>query len=156
MPASGKTDFLVTLGRPDEYRRAKRLLDQGKHPTFVGRDTVTRQARQGGLLFARADDRDVAVAVVNVRRQVLLVMNVHPDWRGTGAGSWFLEFVRPNWVRAVESAVPWFEQRGYTPIGALKHGRALNTQVMVRSGLMELAGRVSKCLGDRCRCTEQA
>lgn len=44
----------------------------------------------------------------------------------------------------LESAVPFFERNGYTKVGSLKRGNSLNTQVMIKSTLIALAGRISE------------
>ena len=131
----------------DEYSRVKRLLNVGKHPTFIGRNMVERWAKNGGLLLFCWGDQDVGVMLVNPRKNVLMVMNVLPAHRGHGLGAAMLNYAMPNWVRAVESAVPFFLAHGYTSVGALKRGRALNTRVMVRAKLMTLAGRVARVRG---------
>lgn len=140
------TGLLVRLGRTDEYKAAKGLLNAGRHPSFIGRETVAKAATNGGLFFAQHDGQDVAVAIINPRVSTLLVLNVHPAHRSHGLGAAFLGFVRPNFARVLESAVPWFERQGYTPIGAMKQGRTLKTQIMVRAELPALAGRVARLL----------
>lgn len=136
----------VRLGRQNEYAAAKRILNVGRHPTFIGRGLVQRAATNGGLLFATHAGEDVAVAIINPRTSNLLVLNVLPAHRSHGLGTAFLAFVRPNFARVLESAVPWFERQGYKSVGALKQGRTLRTQVMVRGELIGLAGRVSRLL----------
>lgn len=138
--ASSSVD--VVVGRADEYERVKRILDKGRHPTFIGRTLVAHCAGNGGLLFFREDDEDAAVAIVNARKNVLLVLCVAPKHRSKGLGGRIIDFVKPNWVRAVESAVPWFETRGYVGIGEWKQGRSLRTRVMVRENVRRLAGRL--------------
>lgn len=138
----------MVIGDAESYERAKRLLNAGKHPTFVGRDMVGRNAKNGGLLIFRVSGEDLGVMVVNARQNVLLVMTVHPAHRGHGLGAAMLEYCKPSWVRALESAAPWFVKRGYTPIGKLKQGRSLRTQLMVRAGLPKLAGRLKRVLVD--------
>lgn len=148
--------FLVRVGRTDEYRRAKRLLDQGKHPTFLGRQTVLRSAQDGGLLFYTLHGFDVAVTVVNARNSTLLAMNVLPSHREHGLGCAVMEYLRPNFVRAIDNKVSWFERRGYISVGEPKQGRKFKTQIMVRAELRELAGRVRAVVGDVCRCADPA
>lgn len=130
----------------EDYDRLKRLLNAVRHPAFIGRSLIARCATNGGVLLFRQDGRDAAVVVVNARRNVLLVMCVHPDFRSRGFGSRVLAFVKPNWVRAVESAVPWFEARGYVGVGAWKQGRTLRTRIMVRENIQRLAGRLAERL----------
>jgi GNAT superfamily N-acetyltransferase len=155
--ASGTfAELQVVLGRPDEYERAKRLLNQGRHPAFIGRGTVQRNAIQGGLLFAQVHGQDAAVALIGIRNGTLLVLNVLPAHRGAGLGRKFVEFLRPNFARVVESAVPFFEGCGYKSIGKSKQGRTLKTQIMVRSELIGLAGRLQQTHGDHCPCAHDA
>jgi len=139
----------MVLGRPDEYPRAKKLFDAGRHPTFIGPDMVARHASTGGLLFATWEGADVAVALMNVRRSVLLVLTVVPACQGYGLGDAIVRYVAPIWVRVIEANVPWFERRGFEAVGALKQGRTLRTQIMVHSDVRRLAGRVAESFGDR-------
>lgn len=144
MTCTCATHLLVRGGRQSEYKAAKDLLNVGRHPAFIGRDTVSKSALNGGLFFAQYEGRDVAVAIVNPRVSTLLVLNVHPEHRSHGRA--FLEFVRPNFARVVENAVPWFERNGYISIGEMKQGRTLRTQIMVRGELPALAGRIQRLL----------
>jgi hypothetical protein len=143
-----ETSYSVEVGRVSDvdYRRAKLILNKGKHPTFVGKSLIERCATNGGLLFFRINSDDVGVAAVNVRRSVLLVMNILPAYRSMGLGMVMLDYIKPNFIRAVESAVPWFEQRGYKSIGAWKQGRKLRTRVLVRENIINLAGRLRRSL----------
>jgi protein gp37 len=106
-------------------------------------------ARNGGLLIFQHDGEDLAVALLNPRLNVLLVLNVLPSHRRHGLGQAVIEYCRPTWVRALEAAEPWFKARGFVPIGAKKQGRSLRTQVMVKQELLKLAGRVSRVLGEK-------
>jgi len=144
--------FLVRVGRTDEYRRAKRIFDKGTHPTFIGRSTVLRAARDGGLLFYMLGEQDVAVTVTNARNSTLLALNVLPEHRQHGLGAAIVKYLRPNFVRAIDFKVDWFEGQGYLSIGEPKVGRRFKTQVMVRSELRDLAGRVRKVFGEQCSC----
>lgn len=155
-PNAGSATFKVVLGRLTDYPRAKTLLNQGRHPTFVGRNQVRDQARQGGLLFAQVDGKDAAVALINIHLGSLTVLCVHPSQRKQGLGSAFLNYLSPNFARVVESAVPWFERNGYKSIGAMKQGRTLKTQIMVRNQLMNVAGRVRRVFAAGCPCAHKA
>jgi GNAT superfamily N-acetyltransferase len=146
----------IVLGNPTEYRRAKRLLDLGHHPTFIGRGCVERNAIQGGLIFAQLEKQDVAVAVIGIRNGTLLVLNVHPLFRSRGIGSQLLGFLRPNFARVIESRVAWFESMGYAPLGAMKKGRVYKTQIMVRKELMSIAAKLAATHGLRCPCSDCA
>lgn len=140
------TDFVVDLGRVDRasYRRAKSLLTQGDHPTFVGPEMVARKAHNGGLWFYLFDGRDVAVSIINPRLSVLLVLNVHPTHRGHELGQAIIGLIRPTWIRSVSTATPWFERLGYIRVGEPKRGRSLVTDLLVRGELIPLAGRLRR------------
>jgi len=84
------------------------------------------------------------VSIVNPMKNVLLVLNVTPEHRSHGLGTAILRYVQANFARVLESAVPFFERNGYTCVGSLKHGNSLNTQVMIKSSLIPLAGRLCK------------
>lgn len=141
--------FTVQIGQPGEYRRCKTLLNDARHPTFVGRQLVERHAVNGGLLFFRYDGSDVGVTVINVRKNVLLVLAVDPRHRGHGLASAMVRFIQANWVRSTETTAGFFERLGYVRIGRLKRGRTLNTQMLVRGNLIGLAGRVQRALQAR-------
>lgn len=130
------------LGRPEEYDRAKRILNAGRHPTFIGRDLVRRNARNGGLLFFLVGEQDAAVAIVNPRISSLLVLCVRPEFRSQGVGKWAMAFLRPNFIRALESSVPYFERLGYVGFGKWKNGKTLRTRIMVRDEIRSLSGRL--------------
>ena len=135
------TSWQPEPARVGEYARIRRILNRG-HPVFIGPDQVNRAIRLGGCWCAVIDGEDVAVGIVNPRRSVLLALNVHPSHRGHGLGGRLLTYLAPNWVRATEERVSWFEARGFQPVGAPKQGRSLRTQIMVRSDLIGLAGRL--------------
>ncbi len=80
-------------------------------------------------------------------KNVLLVLNVDPHHRSHGLGTAILRYVQANFARVLESAVPFFERNGYTCVGSLKRGNSLNTQVMIKSSLIPLAGRIAKLYG---------
>lgn len=147
--------FTVALGRPEDYPRMKQILNRGRHPTFVGRMSVARQAIQGGLLFCQVEGQDAGVAVINVRQSTALVFCFLPSYQGQGLGTAFMNYLRPNFARVITDMVPFFEQRlGYTSIGEPKQGRTLRTQIMVRTELLTLAGRVHEHLGAECHCSD--
>ena len=135
--------FEAVQAHADEYRRVKRILDRGKHPTFIGRNLVLRVTRNGGCTIFRFNGEDIGVSIVNPMKNVLLVLNVDPSHRSHGLGTAILRYVQANFARVLESAVPFFERNGYTKVGSLKRGNSLNTQVMIKSSLIALAGRIS-------------
>jgi len=130
----------------NQYERAKRLLDAGKHPTFIGRNLVARCAMNGGAFIFSAEGADVAVAIVNPRNNCLLVLNVHPHHRSHGLGAAVLEYLQCNFARVLETAVPFFQRRGYVSVGQMHQGKSLKTQVMVKGSLIPLAGRIASLL----------
>jgi GNAT superfamily N-acetyltransferase len=134
----------VKLLREDDYVVFKRVLDRGKHPAFVGRETFGRQTRNGGALMYLLDDQIVAVSLVNAHHGVLLALNIVPQHRGHGIGSAIVNFLMPNFARVVSDKVGWFEKRGYVKVGSEKMGRSLKTQIMVRRELLSLAGRLNR------------
>lgn len=144
--------FHVSVGRTIDYDRAKRLLDAGRHPAFIGRSSVSRWADQGGLLFFVHNGSDVAVAMISPRTNTLMVLNVHPAHRSHGLGAKIIDYVMPNFARVIESAVPWFEHQGYIGLGEWKMGRKFRTRIMVSGSLHELAGRVKDHIGGTCQC----
>lgn len=148
------SEYRVILPRAEEYRRIKAVLNRAKHPTFIGRDLVRRCGRNGGVTLYQYDGRDVAVTVVNPRRHVLLVLSVDRDHQGHGLGAALLEYIRPLWIRSVESATPYFVARGYTPVGEPKHGHALTTNILARRELFSLAGRLQRIKETGCQCDE--
>lgn len=139
----------VVVLRRAEYRRFKQVLNAARHPTFVGRDTFDNIAREGGAFVFCRDGEDIAVALVKTRHSVLTALSVAKGAQGSGVGTFAVDFLRPNWVRATAAAVAFFERLGYQAVGAPRVGRSLTTQVMVRSSLLQLAGRVSRVYAAR-------
>jgi len=135
-------------GRQGEYRRLKKALNRGQHPTYIGPNMVEHCARNGGLWFFRCGETDAAVALVNPRLSVLLTLNVLPEHRSHGLGAAIMRYLAPNWIRSTESAVPYFRRQGYQVIGRPKRGRTLRTILLVRADLLTLAGRVSRIFGE--------
>lgn len=90
------------------------------------------------------DEILIGVSMMNPHFGTLTALNVHPDHRGHGLGAAMVKFLVPNFVRAVEDKVMFFEKLGYRRIGNLKKGISLNTQVMTREALFHLAGNLRK------------
>lgn len=105
---------------------------------------MTTNASNGGLIFFQVDDQDCAVTLTNPRISSLLVLSVLPSFRGQGIGAHCVEYLRPNFIRALESAVPFFERLGYIGFGTWKKGRTFRTRVMLRANLRGLAGRLDQ------------
>lgn len=142
-------EFRIVVGSPGEYPRAKKIFDRSRHPTFIGPSMVERSAANGGLIFVRWRDEDLGVRIVNPRTGVGLALSIMPKHRGHGLGAAVVDYTRVNIVRVIEALVPWYEQRGYVATGPLIKGRKLFTQVMVRRGLTELAGRLAAVFAER-------
>ena len=139
------TRFEVRLARAHEYGPWKKLLDGGKHPAFIGKSTMMRNANNGGALFYELDGEAVAVSAdESAHGRSCSRLNVRPEHRGHGLGDAILKYLVPNFARVVESKIEWFEKRGYRRIGKLKCGISLKTQVMARSALFSLAGNLRK------------
>jgi len=134
--------YRVLCGDSVSYRRVKRMLDKGKHPAFIGRDMFSRCAVNGGVILARLDERDVAVAIVNPRLNILLALNVLPEFRNRSIGKMFVSFLKCNWARVIESSVPWFEGQGYVKVGSPKKGRAITTFVMIKKNIITMGDRL--------------
>lgn len=98
------------------------------------------------MIFS-AGGQDVACAVVNPAINVLLVINVHPDHRSHGLGGAILDYLKCNFARVLESAMPFFARNGYQAVGAMHQGKRWKTQVMIKSSLIALAGRVAQIYG---------
>ena len=137
-----------------DYSRAKRLLNIGRHPTFIGRGTFARCALNGGCFVASSSGADCGVALVNPKSNILLVLNIHPDHRSHGLGAAMLRYLQCNFARVLESAVPFFERNGYQSCGEMHQGKTLKTQVMIKSSLIPLAGRVAKIYGTSGRASD--
>jgi len=150
------TRFKIEMGRREDYRRGKKLLNASRHPVFVGRRQAFECADQGGMLFATYEGEDVGLCYIRPKTSTLWVISIMPGHQGHGLGAAVLNYTAPNFARVIEDVVPWFEARGYTAIGRWHQGRRYRTKVMVRNGLMELSGRVAARIGDRCRCTDPA
>lgn len=104
---------------------------------------IRTYVKNGGVFVFSHAGIDVACACVNPKTNTLMVLNVLPEHRSHGLGSALLRYLQANFARVVESAVPFFERNGYTAVGAMKCGNSLNTQVMVKSSLIPLAGRLA-------------
>lgn len=135
--------FLAVQLRSHEYARAKVILNAGKHPTFIGRQSYATWARNGGVVVFQIEGRDAAVAMVQPRTNCLMVLCVHPAFRNRGLGREIVEYLQTSFARVIESAVAFFEHCGFVSIGEAKMGKRWKTQIMVRKSVMELAGRVA-------------
>lgn len=131
----------------EDYAGFKRELDRGKHPTFIGKKMFERYAMNGGAIrFVSEDGACVAVVLINPRNSCLQALNVSPRFRGSGIGSEIMDYLIPNWVRAIDSKKEWFQRLGYKQVGQPKQGRQLKTWIMVREKLITLAGNISIAL----------
>lgn len=118
------------------------MLDIGKHPAFIGRDTFQSNAENGGGLLYRWNGSFVAVSLINPKYGVLLALNVHPAHRGHGLGAAVLDFLKPNFARVIDWKTDWFGKCGYQKIGKPKRGITHLTHIMVRRDLIGLVGKL--------------
>jgi GNAT superfamily N-acetyltransferase len=125
-----------------DYKEFHQILSRGKHPSFIGRDIFYNKAKNGGCLLFKFKDEITAVSIINPHYGCLLVLNVIPRHRGHGLGRAIVNFLMPNFARVVEHKVDWFKNCGYIPIGKMKKGVSLKTQIMARKELFTLAGRI--------------
>ena len=132
-----KYKIRYVVGNENEYDRIKNILNIGKHPSFIGRDTVRSNAANGGLLFMQCDNEDIGVALVNPSKNNLLVLNILPHYRGQGFGKIFLDYLKPNFARVIETKKKWFQANGYIAIGKPKKGIRYETYIMLRRSLRE-------------------
>lgn len=144
-------DYEILTIRSCEYRRFKRILNRAGHPTFIGRSSFETNAREGGAVVLTDTNKrvDVAAALMKTRTHTLMALSVIKSYQGMGIGGLLIDYMMPHWVRALESKIGYFEKLGYVSVGEMKIGRSLNTQIMVRSNLLLVAGRVSRILNSR-------
>lgn len=128
---------------PEGYRFLRR-----HHLAYVGPEAFARYARDGGFTLYRVGGELAAVSLMAMGRGLLVTLCVAPRFRGRGVGGWAVGYLKPNFVRAAEPAVAFFAARGFVPLGDWIPGRRLRTRVMVRAGLVGLAGRLREVFGD--------
>ena len=137
-------EFQVEVAGSEHYVRAKKLFNRGRHPTYIGPSMTRRYAQNGGLIFFRHGEKDVAVSLVNPRLSVLIALNVDPSHRGHGLGSAIVRFLACNWIRSIENRLDFFSRLGYETVGRPHRGRRFITRLMVRHELFSLSGRLKK------------
>jgi GNAT superfamily N-acetyltransferase len=138
----------IKLARGEEYSIFKKVLNVGRHPAFIGKKTMQRNANNGGALFYIFENKIIAVSLINPHYGILLVLNVIPEHRGHGLGEAILNFLMPNFIRAIDYKISYFEKRGYRKIGDPKQGRRFKTQIMARTNLFSLCGKLNKIWGE--------
>ena len=114
---SPKIDFVMLGGA--EYDRAKKILDRGRHPGFIGRELFYRCATSGRAIVAVIDGDDAGLALVV--KDKLMALNAPPPSRGVGSA--LMRHLQPKWVRAIEEKVGFFERLGYKRVGAALVGQ---------------------------------
>lgn len=127
-------EHTFVLLNPDEYDRAKKILNAAKHPGFVGRELFFRCATKGRVCVCVVDSEDAGVCFVAADKvQALSVAVKH---QGRGVGQALMAHLKPRFVNAIGERVGWFEKIGYAPVGAAKVGQNGKhiTQLMERSG----------------------
>jgi GNAT superfamily N-acetyltransferase len=101
---------------PEDYDRAKIVLNRAKHPGFVGRELFFRCATTGCCVIAVVDDQDMGVALI--AKDKLQALSVVSAGQGRGIGAALIAHLHPRWVNAIGERVAWFEKRGYHCVGA--------------------------------------
>ena len=90
-----------------------------------------RYITNGGGFWFHFQGVPVGVGILNPRLSSLGALAVAKEHRGHGLGKAIVEFLQPNFVRAVEDKVLYFENLGFVPVGKMKKGIRLNVQVIV-------------------------
>ena len=139
-----QSNFQVVIGRPDDYARAKKILNNAKYPAFIGRNNWERNSVNGGCLFYLFQDESIACTISNPKKNQLLSMAVLKSHQGHGLGDVINKFLNSSFVRSTEQMTPWFEKRGYERIGEPIQGRSLKTIILVKKGLRETSGRLRR------------
>jgi GNAT superfamily N-acetyltransferase len=126
----------VNLG-PDEYDRAKAVLNKAKHPGFVGRELFFRCATSGVCCLAVVDGQDMGVALIAKGR--LQALSIIAAAQGKGVGSALMQRLKPEWVQSIAARVSFFEKLGYKAFGPAKIGQNGKhaTQLMQRGEMPE-------------------
>lgn len=127
---------IVTL-EPDEYDRAKKVLNAARHPGFIGRELFFRCAKERGAVLAVLDGEDVGVLLV--AKDKACALSVITRVQGRRVGTTLLAHLKPRWATVIAERVSWFEGAGYRPIGAMSVGK--NGKHATQ--LMELSGEIA-------------
>lgn len=106
---------------PNDYDRAKSVLNKAKHPGFVGRELFFRCATGGTATLAVIDDIDAGIALIV--KDKLQALSVITSMQGRGVGQALMARMQPQWVQAISEKVAWFEKIGYVPFGPAKVGQ---------------------------------
>ena len=130
----------------DDYKAAGRFLSRNEYPAWFGPMAFHRYITNGGGFWFHYQGIPVGVGILNPRLSSLGALAVAKEHRGHGLGTAIVEFLQPNFVRAVEDKVLYFEKLGFVPVGKMKKGIRLKVQVMCRKSLFHLAGRLKKQL----------
>lgn len=115
------TDIRFDNLGPDDYDRAKTVLNRAKHPGFVGRELFYRCATTGVVCVAVIDGVDSGVAMI--AKQKLQALSVITSAQGRGVGPALMARLKPQWVLAIGDRIGFFEKLGYKPFGAAKAGQ---------------------------------
>jgi len=115
---------------PDDYQRAKTVLNKAKHPGFVGRELYFRCATNGRAVIASLDGQDCGVALIASNK--LQALSVIKQAQGRGVGRALVMHLLPKFVNSIQERVSFFESCGYASVGAPKVGASgkMVTQLM--------------------------
>lgn len=141
---------------PDDYERAKTVLNKAKHPGFVGRELFYRCATTGVVCIAVVDDVDCGVAMV--AKEKLQALSVVVAAQGRGVGQALISRLKPKWVNAIGERIGFFEKLGYKQVGAPRVGQngKHSTQLLQRDDSSEVADHEIKDRATTAPATELA
>jgi hypothetical protein len=129
-------EFLNFKG--SEYAEFKHQLNIGRHPGFIGRNTYFSYAINGGAFKMILKNEIIGVALINTKKNNLICLNITPKYRKSQYGIIFVDFLKCNFVRAIEPAKVFFEKCGYVAIGQPKQGVKYKIYIMIRKSLLTL------------------
>jgi GNAT superfamily N-acetyltransferase len=137
-------EFHVGIGRERDYKAVKTFLNRVKFPAYIGPEMYTRLARNGGALLFFYREAFVGLFLINVRISCGIVLAVSHVHQGHGLAQAIVAYARPNFARPLVDFVPMARKMGYVEVGERKDAAVLSTQLMVRSELFGLAGRLGR------------
>eukprot|EP00913_Durusdinium_trenchii_P035349 g33079.t1 len=111
-----------------DYRAVGRFLSRAGYPAWFGPTAFRRYITNGGGFWFRYQGDTAGVGILNPRLSSMTALAVAEEHRGHGLGSAIVEFLQPNFVRAIEDKIPYFEKLGFVAVGEMKRGIRLNVQ----------------------------
>ncbi len=123
----------------NDYSIAKDVFNKGKHPGFIGKGMHETASRNGGAFAVVIDKKIAAVALVNMRKNILTAINVLPEYRKSGIGQMLMNYISPNFCRVIEPVIPWFEKMGYVVSSDFVEGNKYRVVIMSMKNLVNLS-----------------